>query len=123
MNAWNAIKDKLERETGYQVVSLPSKDDTIQTNEIILLITSISKTSYLDVYEVRGDLAIKYSHMCNWQAVTDLLDLELTGSQAEAMMTTYASGFTAMAISFTVHVKKDKDRQFIVEDIQYETRN
>lgn len=84
-----------------------------------MLITSISKTSYLDVYEVRGELAIKHSHMCNWRAVTDLLDLELTGAQAEAAMTTYASGFTAMAISFTVHVKKDKDRQFMVEEIEY----
>lgn len=121
MNIWNAIKDKLERETGYQVVSLPDKNETIQTNQIILLINSISRTSYSDVYEVRGDLAIKYSHICNWQAVSDLLDLQLTGAQAEAIMTIYANGFTAMSISFTVHVKKDKDRQFRVEDIGYET--
>lgn len=120
MNVWTAIKAKLERETGYQVVSLPGKDDTIQTNQIILMITSITRTSYEDVYEVRGELAVKHSHMCNWRAVTDLLDLELTGAQAEAVLTTYAGGFTAMSVAFMAHAKKDKNRQFAVEVIKYE---
>lgn len=118
MNVWSAIKEKLEKETGYHVVSLPNKDDTINTGEIILLITSIERTSYENGYLVHGELAVKASHMNCWQAVTDLLDLELTGAQAEAVLTTYANGFTAMSISFNILVYRDKNRHFVIKEVQ-----
>ncbi len=119
MNVWTLIKDKIEKETGYHVVSLPDKNDTINTNEIILLITSLERTSYENGYQVRGELAVKYSHMDCWNIVTDLLDLQLTGASAQADLTTYENGFMAMSISLNVLVYCDKNREFVIKEVDY----
>lgn len=121
MNIWAALKDKLERETGLQVVSLSDNNDTIQVGQIVLLITSIARTSMRDCFRVAGELAVKYSHEQGcWVASTKLLDLELTGCEAELSLTTYSNGFTAMFLPFTLHVWRDEARQLRVERVEYD---
>mgnify|MGYP006913732443 CR=1 FL=1 len=119
MNVWTVIKDRLEKQTGYRVVSLPDKNDTINVNDLILLITSIERTSHENGYQVRGELAVKAGHMDNWQVVTDLLDLELTGAHAQAHLLTYENGFTAMSINFNILVYRDKNRKFVINEVEY----
>lgn len=121
MNVWAAIADKVERETGYQVVSLNDKNDTINVNQIVLTITSVSRSSLKDAFEVAGEFAIKYSHEHGcWEIVTELLALEMTGCRTEAVLTTYTNGFTAMSIGFNTLVWQDKNREFRVESVHYD---
>lgn len=118
MNVWQAIKDKVERETGYQVVSLDDNQDTINTKQIILIIEKIEKTSYENTYQVSGSFAVKYGQ--GWPIVTDLLDLELTGTRAVSEMTSYSNGFIAMSIEFVILAKKEKDRTFTIKEVNYD---
>lgn len=119
VNIWKVIAEKIEQETGYQVVPLYDKDDTI--NEVILLIGSVNYNSRKNVYEVKGDLAIKYSHEQGcWDMVTALLDLETIGCCSEASLSTYANGFMAMSIEFNVLVSCDQDGRFKVKGAQYD---
>lgn len=104
MDIWNILSQQLESETGYKVVMLPHKDATINDNEIILVIDRIAQGDHPGQYSVNGELAIKYSQAINWQAVTDLLDLCLTGTSATAQMKTYAQGFIAMSVPFCIQV-------------------
>lgn len=121
MNVWTVIKNQLEKETGKTVVSLPDANQTISTGQIILLITSVGLTTNKDrCYEVDGDLIIKSSHQDDWHALTELLDMGLTGTRATATMTTYEGGFTGMSIGFKVYVRDHGGRNVTITEVEYD---
>lgn len=121
MNVWAVIKHAIERETGYQVIALPDHDATIDVGQIVLSIHRIQRIGLQRSYAVYGELSVKASHEHSWQVVTDLLDLQLTGTAAEAYLTVYGQGFTAMSIAFQLQLHDDEDRVFKIQEVTYGT--
>ncbi len=120
MNIWLSIKEKLEKETGYHVISLPSGNQSIQANEIILSIEKVEKTGQENVYHVQGEIGIQAGHIQQWPIVTDLLDLSLTGTRAQARLVIYDHGFMAMMIGFDILIHDDQKRDFLIQEVQYD---
>lgn len=120
MNIWKAIAVQLEKQTGFTVRALEDINDTIETHELILLIENVALTEMPDIYEVHGQVAIKYAQQAQWQVLTNLLDMQLTGFSRQAFLTNYNNGFSAMALEFSILVHKDPQRQFIIKEVKYE---
>lgn len=110
---WTFLKEKIERETGYKVSHISGIND----NELILVISTVEKTDRKNVYCVKGELSIKEGQEC-WSMLLDLLDLELTGTDAQANLVKLDDKFLVMSVGFSILVEKESERKFVIKEIK-----